>query len=300
MVTPTFHLILGEGAADDLHRIVTEQLDRALWHVDRPAPSPDDVHEYRRICKRVRAVLRMVRDADEELYARENAALRDAARLVSPLRSTSVMAETVHELIESGAVEAADVTVLHEYVTGAAAGVATEILHHQPDLIAAMTAARDRLAGWSLPHGTVPTALGLERTYASGRRAMETAYADATDTAFHRWRKGVKYLQHQSEVLSPSAAEVIEMAVVLGSMSRGLGHHQDLADLSALVDAAPFLFASRRRQHHLLDVIRRHQEALRSEMRPLGDQVYREDPGDFVRRMTNHWEAWGAGQAAPS
>lgn len=291
MLTPTFQLLRNEDPGEGLHRIVTEQIELALQHAEQAAPAAD-VHEYRRICKRVRSVLRLVRRVDRELYRRENAAFRDAARLISPLRSTSVMTETVRDLVDSGAIDSVAAAMLAEYVAGAAAGVRVEFLDHRQDLVVMMTDARQRLSRWSLPPQLIPTAMGMQRTYARGRRALATAYATATDASFHGWRKGVKYLQHQTELLSASSPAVGELALASGSISRGLGKHQDLADLSAVIGAAPFLFSSKRHQRRLLEAVRRQQGALRAELRPLGEELYVEAPPEFVARLTGYWVRW--------
>jgi CHAD domain-containing protein len=292
MLIPTFQLLLDEDPGDGLQRIVTEQVELALQHVGQETPAAEDVHEYRRVCKRVRSVLRLVRRVDPDLYRRENAAFRDAARRISPLRSTSVMTETVEDLVASGAIDAASVAVLAEYVAGAAAAVGAEILDHRQELVALMTDASRRFSGWSLPAKLAPTALGMQRTYSRGRQALAVAYATATNASFHRWRKRVKYMQHQAEVLSASSPAVGELALAAGTLSRGLGQHQDLADLSAVAGAAPFLFSSGAQHRRLLKAVTRRQDALRSELRPLGEELYVEAPEEFVARLTGYWVAW--------
>lgn len=292
MLAPTFQLSRDEDPGEGLHRIVMQQIHLALEHVVQAAPTAEDAHEYRRVCKRVRSALRLVRGLDQDLYHRENAAFRDAARLVSPLRSASVMTETVDDLVDSGAVGAGAVVVLLEFVTGAARAVPAEILDHRGDLVAMMADARRRLSGWSLPRQLVLTSMGMGRTYARGRDALAAAYATPTDASFHGWRKRVKYLQHQTELLSASSSAVAELALGLGALSRGLGQHQDLADLSAVIGKSQFLFSSRRHQGRLLKIVRRQQDRLRSQLRPLGEGLYIEPPSEFVDRMTDHWFSW--------
>ncbi|MFW6346768.1 MAG: hypothetical protein ACOC0M_10635, partial [Halomonas sp.] len=51
------------------------------------------IHQVRRRCKKVRALLRLVRSSNRPLYERENAAYRDAARRVADLRETTGLIE---------------------------------------------------------------------------------------------------------------------------------------------------------------------------------------------------------------
>jgi CHAD domain-containing protein len=57
------------------------------------------VHEMRKVLKRVRAALRLVRDAvGKDEYARENALLRDAGRALRAARDAEVMLGVVTDL----------------------------------------------------------------------------------------------------------------------------------------------------------------------------------------------------------
>src|SRR5687768_12412723 len=59
----------------------------------------EQIHTARKRLKRARADLRLLRDAiGKTAYARENAALRDAARPLSGVRDTRVLIETCETL----------------------------------------------------------------------------------------------------------------------------------------------------------------------------------------------------------
>jgi CHAD domain-containing protein len=295
METPTLQLKRDEDPGEGLRRIVEAQIDLAIWHIDRPAPTPDDVHEYRRVCRRVRSAFLLVRTLDEAFFRHENTAFRDAARVLSPLRATYVMPGTIHRLVEGGIVDAGSAAVLEHYLAGAADAVGAQILSDVGTLTETMTDARRRVPAWELPSQLVPTTLGLERTYARGRAAMKKAYASPPSALlFHEWRKRVKYLQHQMEILSSSSSRVGKMADSLGELAHGLGWNQDLADLSAVVDGARFLFSSSRQQQRLAKVLQREQRSLLKGLRPVGEKMYAESPEALVERLTQDWESWRA------
>ncbi|MBU2583490.1 MAG: CHAD domain-containing protein [Alphaproteobacteria bacterium] len=93
-----------EDIAEGFNRIASGQIKRALREWKKPDRSIA-VHETRKCIKRLRALLRLVKPAlPPQVFADENAGLRDIGRLLSVSRDLQVMSETVAEL--SG--EAAD------------------------------------------------------------------------------------------------------------------------------------------------------------------------------------------------
>lgn len=65
----------------------------------------DDVaHDVRKRCKTVRALLRLIRDeVGKDVYRRENRALRDAARALSPVRDAAVLIQVHDDVVRAGA-----------------------------------------------------------------------------------------------------------------------------------------------------------------------------------------------------
>ncbi|HKN40971.1 MAG TPA: CHAD domain-containing protein [Acidimicrobiia bacterium] len=62
---------------------------------------PDEAaHDARKRAKKLRALLRLVRpELGDDVYRRENRALRDAARRLSPVRDAWVLVETLDGLV---------------------------------------------------------------------------------------------------------------------------------------------------------------------------------------------------------
>ncbi len=88
---PTLSTVLDEL----LHHIAT-----ALAALRAHKASDERIHQARKQLKRARANLRLLRDAiGKRAYARENAALRDAARPLSGVRDAMVLIQTLDRLI---------------------------------------------------------------------------------------------------------------------------------------------------------------------------------------------------------
>ncbi len=348
----TFELIWSEDPPAGLRRVMIEQVDRCLALLEQGEADWDTaVHEIRKSCKRVRGVLRLLRGSiGEEIYRMENAVFRDAARPLSPLRDTTVMLETLAQLLEDFDSQLADgvfggirhhLTERHRFAMGRA-GDSGEL---RATTAVELAAARDRLAAWpvdgryaslakfadhvgfitpealiaaEIARGGAPLpsragvpdrpiggvfadlAPGLAKTYRRGRRRMRDAFADPTVERFHEWRKRVKYLRYQLEVLRPVWAEVVEEhAGAAASLAELLGAEHDLAELAAIVRSRPEIAGTARERSALLGLIRQRRAELQAEARTLGELVYFESPHRFVTRIEAYWESWRRTAAAP-
>ena len=82
------------SATKALRRIARERLEDSVALVDADRmPRVALIHELRKNVKKTRALLRLVRPGFDA-YARENAALRDAGRMLSDLRDADVLAQS--------------------------------------------------------------------------------------------------------------------------------------------------------------------------------------------------------------
>jgi hypothetical protein len=240
-------------------------------------------------------VLRLVRDyLGEAPYRYANVNLRDVARDLSEMRSATVRVETLDALVESHAPLETSMAGLRGQLVIDATTLHTESLPID-DLIGRLEQVRVSLDGWTLPRELVPTTAGLGRTYRRGRGAMALAYADRSTDHFHEWRKRVKYLWHQMEVLTgtwPESTSVIKSG--LAELGSGLGLDHDLADLRSFIADSPVAHVSPAKKGELLDVIAGRRTELQTDLRPLAQRLYTQTPRQFVRDVTGRWEEWGS------
>jgi hypothetical protein len=106
-----YRLRSGEGAADGVRRIARGQIDFAADQLDGKGDGDLDsaVHESRKAFKRLRALVRVSRDAlGDEAYRRENTIFRDAGRRLSAARDAAVLVETLEDLTARYRTELAD------------------------------------------------------------------------------------------------------------------------------------------------------------------------------------------------
>src|SRR5262249_9161848 len=89
----SFRISVGVAFGEDVRRIAREQIDGAIAESNGSAPGShtECIHSVRKRCKKLRALLRLVRPCLGDVYTSENAYFRDAARVLAPLRDTHVL-----------------------------------------------------------------------------------------------------------------------------------------------------------------------------------------------------------------
>src|SRR5438552_3706927 len=85
-----------------VRRVVRKQIGAALEALgERGLASDESIHDTRKRLKRVRAGLRLLREAmGERRYLRENALIRDTARPLTELRDAKVLLDVLDEIAE--------------------------------------------------------------------------------------------------------------------------------------------------------------------------------------------------------
>lgn len=286
-----FELRLDESVDDGLRRIVGEQVDLATWHAERIGEADEHVHDVRRATKRIRAVLRLVRNSiGEESYRRDNAVLRDMARELSAARSATMRVATLEALPEWPAPAARSVSRLHVTLIDDASARRQSL--QAEELTRSLELARVGVREWTLTRDLVRMVPGVRRTYRRGRVGMANAYADRTTDHFHEWRKRVKYLRHQMEVLAAAPPDAMGLITEgLAELGYRLGLDHDLADLGGAIDGPQGYLLSPTDQRQLLTSIGSRRQELQGDLRPLAEQLYAEPPRDFAGGIDAAWQS---------
>jgi CHAD domain-containing protein len=235
-----------ENVPDGVRRIARGQTDLAVERLDGSASGDGEaaIHEARKAFKRVRALVRLSRDAlGDEVYRRENATFRDAGKRLSGVRDAAVMVETLDDVsrrfrdeLPEGAFAglrdalAADADAAREQIAQDSGAV--------DDVVATLQSQRALVAAWPLPDdaGTAMLAPGFERIYRRGRRALRAARKETDTEHLHELRKRAKDLWHAAQVLRRADRKRMKkLARRAHDLSDVVGEDHDLA---VLLDAA--------------------------------------------------------------
>jgi CHAD domain-containing protein len=156
--------------------------------------------------------------------------------------------------------------------------------------------ARQRVKDWDVGRkGWAALGAGLKRVYKSGRDAFAAARAEPSVEALHEWRKQVKYLWHQLQVLGPTwPGPMDELGKQAHQLADHLGDDHDLAVLRDLLAQEGSQWARPGTVTKLLGRIDERRGKLQHDAAQLGQRLYADRPKAFLARLHSYWQAWRA------
>lgn len=308
---PRFRLHPGEPLAQGLQRLCLTELEIAVsGFYDGEEAFGKAVHNSRKSTKRIRALLRLVRpEIGRKVYRFENVAMRDTARLLSGVRGAAVMVESLDQiemlykplLAEGTFQEARERLIVNRDRVEARAMEDAELVQR---VVASLERAHARYSSWPTDpiardvYGTgirdryATIGPGLGTTYRRGRCEMVMAYRSPAPMTFHTWRKRVKYLMHQMEIVTPLWPEVIlGMVITLDRMAELLGEDHDLAELLDTLAGRPELCPNPLERSLIRALAEQRRSDVETAARILGRRIYAERPNSLQGRFGAYWES---------
>ena len=230
-----------KSGTTEVQRLLCHHIDQALKALRGNQPLSDEaVHSVRKQLKKGRADLRLLRKVlGSQTYGYENTALRDVARPLTAVRDARTFLDTLDTFVEHSGVQThawdldrVRLALRNEYCEVRqrvlAEGNTLELLE------ASLRAARARAQRWPIGRrGWSVLGAGLKRVYRNGREAFAIAQEDPSQEHLHEWRKQVKYLWHQLQVLQPiQLGQLTALADQAHTLAHALGDDHDLALLA--------------------------------------------------------------------
>jgi CHAD domain-containing protein len=274
------------------------------------------IHEARKAIKRLRTIVRLLEDElGAKRFAREDDALRTAARGLSGSRDAEVLLDTLDDLVrrDPRRLRGGDIARIRSRLAGQRDDAERRMLAEPSGLtraISELRAFRARAADWKLAPrpGIASAEPGLRRLYRQGRRRRRRAAAAGKrkrTRAMHRWRKRVKDLRYAAEMLdrvepsprvptdglggrrAPKRSRPLErIAKRADQLGETLGEDHDLAVLSDWIRVEGKRRGIRRRtRRRLLEAIARRRRILQTRALRRGRRLYGDPPGKFVNRV---------------
>jgi CHAD domain-containing protein len=288
-----------EAGLSGVRRILQQWLTDADDALHKKRISDTNIHDARKRLKKSRAALRLLRAAiGESAYRRENTALRDTARPLGVARDSKVLLAVLDELIERY-----DPTlrsrkldkfrrVLRQDQTSARQAMTLTLVNRQRKVLREVKA---RSARWNMKGDDWQViGTGLERMYRGGRKRMKTAASSRAGEDLHDWRKQVKYLWHQLQILQPAwPGPLKELADQAHQLADYLGDDHDLVVLRSKVSAHAEAFEAKD-YDALVAVLDRRRKQLQDKSFKLGARIFEEKPRRFVKRVGRYWQLWRA------
>ena len=273
--------------SESVRQLILREMDDMCY----PPRAAHAVHDVRVSGKRIRAWLRLLRDAmGADAYRRENAVVRDLGQLLCRRRDDEVLIETLEGLRRSGSPAFGEAEVERLRDRFRTDGGASEGDLPSPEVMIkvreALFDAHRRVEKLDLGHGHP------EQTFRRLWKRARTAYAAARETpdteTLHEWRKQAKYLRYQLEALSDIwPKQVARWGGILKAQAQSLGYEHDLAVLAERLAESPV------NAPQCDEIARLRHEMQRRVLRKARD-FYRPRPKEVGRWLTRRWKRWRA------
>jgi CHAD domain-containing protein len=289
-----------ESVRNGLIRIGRRHATAALHRIEQPkkADRTEDIHFVRVQCKRLRALLRLLKPVtDVEAAERENLRLREAGRALSGFRDAFVAGETFQRVFEGAAPR-------HMRDASRLLGVKRAQTKSQQDLDTALKECARALHHIAdefrqLPisaRGWATLASGLEHSYRRARKDFERCAdrgAGHLGHCFHDWRKGVKNLGYQLEIFANlDNKEFHQLRKNFRRLGSLLGEDHDLIVFAEHVREREKHYAGLANFRPVRKRLRRRLKELRAREFALARKTFADKPRLWLRSLAEVWKLW--------
>lgn len=286
-----YALQAGESVEESVQRIARGTLRRALRDLAE-LPSHEAHHAIRKGCKKVRALLRLVRKPLGPTFALENAWYRDFARGLAGVRDAQAVIEAWTWLAEGGdGIPPVMRIRVRNALEARRDRLADSAAPAPSDLREQLEQARQRSRSWRLGgDGFDAIAAGLRRSYGRARSTMPDAGARRSVAAMHLWRRRAKdhwYHLRMIDTFWPS--ELKGRTQALAQLTEDLGRFHDLDILAAALREVAITAADRATADQCIAAAA---SGLADASGRLGRHLFAERPKSFVARVRAHHDIW--------
>lgn len=274
-------------------RVAREEIEGALAALGAGSGEPpggEGIHGARRRLKKLRALLRLMRQAlGDDAFARANSIARDAGRALSPLRDAAVQLATLAGLIEVCEFREP------ERLSPLRRKIRDSDKNSDPTAVNAVIAClRGLLAGIEPPQVPDETALlrdSLRRAYRRSRNAGLTAAAEPSDVTLHLLRKRVKDLHFHILLLRRAAPQHSKRLLAkLDRLGEKLGLDHDLALLAQTIESGPTIDDAAGAV--LRDQIDRRRRKLQRRVFKVARAAFAAKPSAWLKPFARGWKRW--------
>lgn len=256
------------------------------------------IHECRRTCKRIRAVLKMIRDEiGYSNYFRENRFYRDLSRRMSGPRDDFVLLQSVDELelkkpvvfrkellspLKELLSDRMEKRIVEFTIERGGFGQVLKDLEDAEVRVTKYCRLRDSFSAMKS---------GIRRVYRKGYRFGTTDRISESVEAFHEYRKQTKYLLYQMELISPVFPNVMNAYTgTLDKHAEILGDTRDIDRLELFLEELPEGLIRPKALEELMELIRLKRRKKLKKIHRNSPLIFAEKPKQFVRRLESYWE----------
>lgn len=265
--------------------------------IGHPADMHVAIHETRRTLKRIRALLRMIRDeTGYSDYYRENNYYRDLSARLSPLRDSYVLRKTLTDLHSRFPEEFPEKEIwnindslqlrFEEHFEKF-----TDQLGGFDRMIQDLELARSRVHDLCrLRNEFDAIRKGIRRVYSRGYRFLRIVQKKYEEEQFHEYRKNTKYLLHHMELIQPVYPKLIRAySSTIDKHTQLLGNTRDYVRLESFIRERSHGKRISSGDRKMLQGISSRREEMMQKILAKASRIYAEKPGEFIKRLDSYW-----------
>ena len=289
-----------ESISINIHRILLEQFHYIIMQSEKDQEEiHESIHETRKSMKRIRAVLRMIRDEiGYSSYYRENTFYRDLSRNLSEIRNFEVLSGSIQNLQKdlSNTIPP-DVFALLEGELGRqrnlVAGGPAVLTQLLKEIARKIEIARDRIYDFPIKHNDFRAFEGgLFRMYRQGKKYLQDVRENPTPNQLHDLRKRLKYFWYQVEILQPIFPGPMKAyASTLEKIGENLGVYHDLEVLQEFLSELTII-PDPQVKEALQEACLARKSMLLYNIWPLAEMAYSEKPEAIISRLSSYWKVY--------
>ena len=273
--------------------IVKAEIEAAITMAsDGKRRQEDRVHEVRKTCKKMRALLRLIRQCDERMFQHEESVFRKIARQFAKIREAEVMVDCHDSLLTRfvGEADRGRFARLRRRLCAqrrAARESAKSINARLAQFAGRMRGVGERLPDWSrfIDEPAVLVS-GFVTTYRRARKAMRRAREEPSDENFHEWRKRAKYHGYQIRLIRGFRKSLSKIQWgQIEKLWNALGDEHDLTVYRQALLLGTAEPGSEGERRDMLDLIDRRRAELREGAMRLGRTIFAGKPSRLGRRL---------------
>ena len=287
-----------ESIGREIRRIAHEQAARALddlTSVEKIGPVTA-VHNFRKHCKKLRGLVRLVRPAMADgQYRAANTSFRDAARALSAHRDAHALLATFDSVVAASTNRSTGgLGAVREVLAQCSRAETDAVAERSESIEQALDLLHDgraQIDDWCLDsEGWDAIAGGLGKTYGRGVDALASVVASPTAANHHELRKRAKYTWYHVRLLTDAAPSMLRpLAKQFHDLTDGLGDAHDLSVLRDRLQSAPDDYGGSDVVTGALVVLDGRRTMLEDRSARLASRLYAERPKHFTRRMGRYW-----------
>lgn len=288
-----------ENFSNGVKRLIIAQCHIASESIERATDEDgrhQAVHEVRKAFKKIRACLRLVRD-EIDYYSEENKWFRDQGRLLSDIRDRTAHIEAVDMLKEQYNSELYKKSFmnLRNRMLDYRKELADKVFREENKLQNIQADLEDKLQkipGWELEIQSFDDIRpSIKRTYSRGVNGLEDSLDDGEIENLHEWRKRVKYLRYQIDVLNRIWPQVFKtMEDELHDVTDLTGNLHDLHNLQDVILEFDDPFSDNEERILFNTLADKQQKYLKKHALLKGRKFYTDSPAKFCDSFEVYWE----------